>query len=762
MKKILITSFLLGCLFAFAQAKEIHVSIKGDDANDGSAGRPLKTIMAAANKAMPGDVITVHAGIYREEIIPPRGGTSNSKRITYQAAKGEKVTITGSNLFKTWEKVSNDTWKLTIPNASFGEFNPYVAMVYGGWFDSKGRTHRRGNIYVNGEWIPEAPNLDSVKAGQKSAWFSVVDGLVEKKIASELVHLASIKIGNNKPIPAYKPTETNSWRCLPNAKEANHIIFIASNCWMTYDKVDFGAGSESISLNAAAIPEGGGTIELRDGMFDGPLLGTCEVLPTGDWKAWKTFTAKIKRTAGVRKLSLIIKSKVGLENELRTKVVGGNTTIYAKFPGAKNPNDGSVEVCMRPSVFSPAKTNINFITLRGFDLRNAATNWASPSVGQKGLVSAYWNKGWIIEDNEISYSRCSGIALGKYSDEWDGHRSSTEGYYHTIEDAYKKDGWNKATIGSHLVRNNTIHHCGQAGIVGSLGAVFSTIEGNEIHDIAAQNIWGGAEMAGIKFHAAIDVVIKDNHIHNCAQFGGIWFDWMAQGTIVTGNLLHDNWQDLFTEVDHGPFLIANNIFLSDKMQRCDWGGSQGGAFAHNFIGGFISRFRPDARKTQVLKPHSTEVVDIRDNPVGDVRWYNNILAGPADLSSHDDATLPCAWGGNVFTKGSKKSKFEQEFLDLPNFNTNSKLVKKADGWYLVQHIDPSWATQQKRKLVTTELLGKAIIPNQAFEQPDGTAFILNTDYFGNKRNTANPFPGAFETPISGEVKVWPKLKNKRN
>ena len=76
------------------------------NANDGSASRPLRTISAAALTGQPGDTVTVHAGIYRERVDPPRGGESDTKRITYQAAPGEKVTITGSEPFKGWEKVS--------------------------------------------------------------------------------------------------------------------------------------------------------------------------------------------------------------------------------------------------------------------------------------------------------------------------------------------------------------------------------------------------------------------------------------------------------------------------------------------------------------------------------------------------------------------------------------------------------------------------------------------------------------------------------
>ena len=106
-----------------AFAKEYHVR----------ADRPLKTISAAAELAQPGDVITVHAGIYRERVNPPRGGTSDTKRITYQAAPGEKVVITGSEVIKGWTRDKNDAWKVTIPNKFFGAFNPYSDRIHGDW-----------------------------------------------------------------------------------------------------------------------------------------------------------------------------------------------------------------------------------------------------------------------------------------------------------------------------------------------------------------------------------------------------------------------------------------------------------------------------------------------------------------------------------------------------------------------------------------------------------------------------------------------------
>lgn len=109
-----ILALAAGC--AASASQQYHVSVQGNDANDGSKPSPLRTISAAAVRAQPGDVITVHEGVYRERINPPRGGESDTQRIVYQAAPGEKVVITGSEVVKDWVKVQDDTWKVTLPN----------------------------------------------------------------------------------------------------------------------------------------------------------------------------------------------------------------------------------------------------------------------------------------------------------------------------------------------------------------------------------------------------------------------------------------------------------------------------------------------------------------------------------------------------------------------------------------------------------------------------------------------------------------------
>lgn len=428
------------------------------------------------------------------------------------------------------------------------------------------------------------------------------------------------------------------------------------------------------------------------------------------------------------------------------QVDGQNTTIWAQFKGV-DPNSQLAEINVRRSVFYPDKPGVNYITVRGFELRHAATPWAPPTAEQIGLIGTHWSKGWIIENNVVSHSTCSGISLGKYGDRWDNtSANAAEGYVKTIERAVQ-NGWNQQTIGHHVVRNNTISHCEQTGVVGSLGAIFSTIRGNRIHDIHVRRLFGGAEMAGIKLHGAIDVMICDNHVYRTTR--GLWLDWMAQGARVSRNLFHDNIEDdLFVEVNHGPFLVDNNIFLSRTALLVN---SQGGAYVHNLIAGGLSLHLFDDRLTPFHKPHSAELAGIHDNPSGDDRYYNNLFVGGNGLSPYDKARLPVHMSGNVFLRGAVPSKHETAPLCKPELDPVLKLVEKADGFYLELTLGEVGSAEPSRQLVTGELLGRTAISNCPYENPDGSPLQIDADYFGKKRNAKNPTAGPFENPGAGRL-----------
>jgi alpha-N-arabinofuranosidase len=601
-------------------AREYHVSVAGSDAHDGSQEQPLRTISAAAARAQPGDVVTVHAGTYRERVTPPRGGTSDRQRITYQAAPGETVVIKGSEAVDGWQKAEHDTWKVTIDNRFFGDFNPYSDLIHGDWFDPKGRDHHTGAVYLDEHWLTEAARLEDVLA------------------------------------------------------------------------------------------------------------------PAGDTSLWF--------------------ARVGPDD----------TTIWAQFEGV-DPNEEQVEINVRQTVFYPAEPGVDYITVRGFTMMHAATPWAPPTAEQIGLIGTHWSKGWIIEDNDIRYSTCVGITLGKYGDRFDNTSEDTAvGYVETIERALD-NGWSKENIGHHVVRNNEIAHCEQAGLVGSLGAIFSRIVGNDIHDIHVRRLFTGAEMGGIKIHAAVDTEIRGNHIYQTHR--GIWLDWMAQGARVTRNLLHDNdgTQDLFFEVNHGPFMVDHNICLSvfpSGAEDSHWQArrsvldvSQGGAYAHNLFANGVKFHDELRRDTPFLEAHATGVAGLKNIHGGDNRFYGNILVHHG-LDTYDEAGLPSWVKGNVFLKGARPSASDESPLLRPAFDPDIELIEKSDGVYLEITLERTWARQATPPLVTTDLLGRTKIPGLPYLQPDRRPYLLDTDYSGRKRDADHPYPGPFEVAEDGRLrlKVW--------
>ena len=474
------------------------------------------------------------------------------------------------------------------------------------------------------------------------------------------------------------------------------------------------------------------------------------------------------------------------------------TTIYANFGGA-DPNKQLTEINVRPACFYPKLSGVNYITVRGFHISQAATQWAPPTAYQEGMVGPHWSKGWIIEDNEICNSKCVGISLGK--DRASGqNRWTTEneliGFNRELEAIFKayNMGWNKDNIGSHIIRNNHIYDCGQAGVVGHLGGVFSTIENNYIHDINYNVQFGGAEVGCIKLHAAIDVLIKDNVLINGVR--GIWLDWQAIGTRVTGNTISGNSLcDIMVEVSHGPCLVDNNVLLS---QTAFLNLAQGSAFVHNIICGQIS-FRPVGnRYTPYHAPHSTAVVGIMSFPGGDDRYYNNVFYGarrglsvydehppfypgiyrdmntltinekmpeefaeklragsvPAGSNQGNNFWLPMHVGGNVYYNDTPGYKYE-EGAATGGEMAMPELDYREDGIYVKFSLDAAWNRAQT-KSVDTELLDKAYYTDSYFENRDESPLRIDHDYKGNARNFSAPKPGPFENARVGsnEVQVW--------
>ena len=492
-----------------------------------------------------------------------------------------------------------------------------------------------------------------------------------------------------------------------------------------------------------------------------------------------------------------------------TEQDGGTTVLYANFQGM-DPNRENVEFSVRRNCFMPSEMGKGYITVSGFLITKAATTWAPPAAYQDGMIGPHWSRGWIIEDCEISNSRCCGISLGKYLDPennmyfYTKHvKSPTQmerdavcrGQYH---------GWLKENVGGHIIRRCHIHHCEQTGIVGRMGGVFSTIEDCHIHHICNSQQLGGAETAGIKLHAAIDVTIRRNHIHNCII--GVWCDWQAQGTRISRNLLHDNQRpagvepaqgamfstDIFVEVSHGPTLIDNNLLLSKVSVTIP---SEGIACVHNlFLGSFslinsgvdsIVNGQREPRYTPYHIRHRTEVagfmtilhgddrilhnIFIQQYPVEDrtktacdadytvvgtasfdifptyEEWISHFMMGQEPdmgrLAQYHFGHLPVWVEGNAYFNGATVSCHEKGGLTDEENEVFVRLEKEGETYCLETNL-AGLMKEPALPVIDSAALGEAFEPEQRFEAPDGSDITLDCDYNGKQRGSLT-IPGPF-------------------
>ncbi len=667
---------------------EYHVSKTGNDKYPGTAEKPFRTISHAAGIAGAGDIITVHAGVYREWVSPEQGGTKE-QRILYQSAGDGEVVITGAEQVRDWKKQEGFVWTTEIDNRVFTVRNPFREELYGDWLFQGSFVPHLGEVYLNGRSLYEAASLEKL----------------------------------------YNP---QVW---PDAK-----------------------------------------------------------YPEDSRLAWYA-------------------------------VAGEETTrIWANF-GESDPREENVEISVRPYCFWPKEEGRNYITVKGFTLCQAATQWAPPTALQEGLIGPHWSRGWIIENNIIRESKCAGVSLGKEigtgDNEWSrlhikgGTQREQEVIFRAL-----RGNWNKDQIGGHIVRNNVIHDCEQAGVVGHLGGAFSKITGNKIYNIHHKRIFHGAEVGGIKLHAALDTEISGNIIYGC--YRALWLDWQAQGTRISRNVFFDNLsEDFFVEVCHGPYLADHNLFLS-KMNFRNM--AEGGAFVHNLFAGRILLRSELSRWTPYHFPHETAVAGYSNIAGGDDRFVNNIFLGDGDSDSEvlpmtffehlplpirknvegsgqvmdgvpEDAVcylypvglsaydlypadtekqewelseeerkerkqkygsiyplgrwaIPIHMKGNIYLGGAVPCAHEPEAKVYQEKGMEIKILSD-ENQVRILIADSKPLRETSTDILSSEDLGKTYHAEMGYETPLGKAIRFETDFFGKERASGSTVPGPFELQEDG-------------
>ncbi|PYV38179.1 MAG: hypothetical protein DMG06_26320, partial [Acidobacteria bacterium] len=168
------------------------------DSNPGTKELPFSTINKAAQVLQAGERVVIMTGVYRERVIPRRGGTGPDKMISYEAASGADVLVKGSRVVKTgWEPSTEyilgpygparsmiKIYRRRLDDLDFQGYNPFGMVnimqdrVYLLPKPEELRPHllRRGMVFVDGQRL-EQVELYRELAQKEGAFWCEHDGL---------------------------------------------------------------------------------------------------------------------------------------------------------------------------------------------------------------------------------------------------------------------------------------------------------------------------------------------------------------------------------------------------------------------------------------------------------------------------------------------------------------------------------------------------------------------------------------------------------
>ena len=681
MKNILVMTLTVAAVLTGGDAFAVTLEV--------GPNRTYRTIQAAADVAKPGDVVLIDPGVYREWVKPANAGTKDAP-ITYRAREKGKTVITGADVVTGWTKRADGLWEVQLPYDAFGGFNPFTDFIAGNWYwPAKGVRNPRTALFRGNEKMCFRERVADFGARQPKPEY--------------LVNLAGLTVGGRTVAGDAALSVTGGAKPEFDTRWGRQIGYILPGATLTYDGF---AGVTEFTVHYSSLFDG--AVDYRDGAADGEALGSSEFATTESWKNYADHRVKLAKAPASGRLVLVFRHRSGYGKRvfagsytLQKGMVAG--TIVADF--RDDPNDGRTELVVRPCCFYPTRVGRDYQRLEGLVIRDGGPNWAGPHSEQPGLVGTNWSRGWTIEDCEISGSCCAGITLGKHGDEYDNYAENSQRYTEAIDRAIKF-GIDK--VGHHTVRRCRIHDCGQAGICGSLGAVFSTIEACDIGYCFWNENFNGAEMACIKLHAAVDVVIADNVLHH-SHNGATWMDWMGQGTRITRNLMHsivvqpkNLYQGaIFFEVGHGPAIVDNNVILARRSLT--FKGTQSIACVGNVVSGAVLS-NSDERRTPIWKPHSVSLWEMcNDCSTGGHRYFNNVMAARPQMNKDTKYQTLCEGNG---------------FVPSENWTIY------ADGRYEIRW--PEGVERPSSHPVDTARLGKSAIIGLPFENHDGTPYVWDS------------------------------------
>jgi hypothetical protein len=281
-------------------------------------------------------------------------------------------------------------------------------------------------------------------------------------------------------------------------------------------------------------------------------------------------------------------------------------SLRVRLPNGDSPDTHLIEITTKAQVFAPAR-GLGYIRVKGITFEHAGNNFPFP---QTGMVSTNGGHHWIFEGNTFQWANSICLSVGGGGGAAGGGTTS------------------------HIVRGNTMRYCGISGLTG-MGTSNLLVEDNLIEWIGWQDAEHMSESAGIKFHNARNLLLRNNVIRHMRHASGIWLDVGNVNCRLTRNVFTDvltAHAAIWIEASHEQNQVDDNVIAgireADKLTppEVETGGGSGFyvlgtdklIIANNLIA--------NAKRAGVhFRTEEIRIIDGRGGSARDNKVYNNIF-----------------------------------------------------------------------------------------------------------------------------------------
>ena len=539
---------------------DFHVAPDGKDTNPGTADAPFATVATARDAVRR----KIAAGLTKDILVLIRGGTyrqtetltfgpedSGTDRfsITYAAAAGEKIVLSGGRSIGGWKNGAGRIWTAEVPEVKAGKL--YFRQ-----------------LFVNGQRARRArtPNIDGRKG-----WWSI----------------KSCNFSKDKPAPPDVPVVLSvSGRIADYASPADiEFVHICNNDMGRKRLASVSAADQTVTLSTPnkwnsrafkfdwylSIPTAGGRGQTANLCY---LENALEFLDQpGEWyldrktgavSYWPRPGEDLDRAEVVAPaVQGTLLALVGEpDRPVRNVHFRGIRCEHVDWPPPPWGYMGlfccNVQVDHKPNPghrFIDAA--VEFIHARSCSFRDGGV----AHVGAMGVCLREGTSFITIEGNEIGDTGGGGIGLGGCNvaagylnaapppgpDEYKGYRIANNHVHHCGADYYGAVGIAQFIVQDCVIANNLIHDTAYfgMGVAGSQDPKVpfvknNLIERNHIHSAMRVTV-DGAGMYVAMAHYDRGTVIRDNLIHdivNTGPCGGLYIDTNNTGCHYSNNVVY--------------------------------------------------------------------------------------------------------------------------------------------------------------------------------------------------------------------------------